>query len=47
MQGRGAFPGPVRGAQFYYRDTFILLSSGPEIHLLTYHIDTRKDDVKR
>ena len=38
---------PVRAAQFYYLDAFLLLSSGPELLLLKYHVDTRKDEMKR
>lgn len=41
------FPKPVRSAQFYYLDAFILLSSGPEFQLLKCHISTSRDDVKR
>ncbi|XP_006524994.1 WD repeat-containing protein 27 isoform X6 [Mus musculus] len=42
-----AFPKPVTSAQFYYMDTFILLSSGPEFCLLKYHIDLCRDDIRR
>lgn len=42
-----AFPKPVASAQFYYMDTFILLSSGPEFCLLKYHIDLCRDDIRR
>ncbi|XP_076782672.1 WD repeat-containing protein 27 isoform X2 [Arvicanthis niloticus] len=42
-----AFPKPVISAQFYYMDTFILLSSGPEFCLLKYHIDLCRDDICR
>ncbi|XP_028639319.1 WD repeat-containing protein 27 isoform X2 [Grammomys surdaster] len=42
-----AFPKPVTAAQFYYMDTFILLSSGPEFCLLKYHINLCRDDMQR
>ncbi|XP_047625657.1 WD repeat-containing protein 27 isoform X4 [Phacochoerus africanus] len=45
--GKDMFPRPVRSAQFYYLDAFILLSSGPEFQLLKCHISTGKDDVRR
>ncbi|KAF6270245.1 WD repeat domain 27 [Rhinolophus ferrumequinum] len=45
--GKDLLPKPVQSAQFYYIDTFILLSSGPEVQLLTYHIDTCKDEIRR
>jgi len=41
------FSKPVRSAQFYYIDTFILSSSGPELQLLKYHVDTCKDEIQR
>ncbi|XP_064269996.1 WD repeat-containing protein 27 isoform X2 [Passer domesticus] len=34
-------------AQFYFIDTFILLCCGAEFHLLSFHLDTTKDDLKR
>uniref|UniRef100_A0A8C0GMN7 WD repeat domain 27 n=1 Tax=Chelonoidis abingdonii TaxID=106734 RepID=A0A8C0GMN7_CHEAB len=37
----------IRFAQFYYIDTFILLCCGAEFHLLSYYLDTSKDDLKR
>ncbi|XP_034525380.1 WD repeat-containing protein 27 isoform X2 [Ailuropoda melanoleuca] len=45
--GKDVFSKPVRSAQFYYIDTFILLSSGPELQLLRYHVDTCKDEIQR
>ncbi|XP_072266354.1 WD repeat-containing protein 27 [Pyxicephalus adspersus] len=45
--GKEMFSRPVRFPQFYYMDTFILLSSGAEIHLMKYHLDDSKDDLKR
>nr|XP_056708951.1 WD repeat-containing protein 27 [Euleptes europaea] len=45
--GKEMFHKPIRSAQFYYIDTFILLSCGAEFHLLKYFLDTSKDDIKR
>jgi len=45
--GKDVFSKPVRSAQFYYIDTFILSSSGPELQLLKYHVDTCKDEIQR
>ncbi|XP_066104266.1 WD repeat-containing protein 27 [Saccopteryx bilineata] len=45
--GRDRLPKPVRAAQFYYIDSFILLSSGPDLQLLKYHVDTCRDEIKR
>ncbi|XP_062954459.1 WD repeat-containing protein 27 [Cynocephalus volans] len=47
LLGKDMFSKPVQSAQFYYMDTFILLSSGPECQLLKYHIDTCKDEIQR
>nr|XP_037857157.1 WD repeat-containing protein 27 isoform X2 [Chlorocebus sabaeus] len=47
LLGRDMFSKPIQSAQFYYIDSFILLSSGPEFQLLKYHIDTCKDEMKR
>ncbi|XP_064149446.1 WD repeat-containing protein 27 isoform X1 [Loxodonta africana] len=47
LLGKDVFPKPIQFAQFYYIDAFILLSSGPEFHLLKYHVDTRRDEIKR
>ncbi|EGW13508.1 WD repeat-containing protein 27 [Cricetulus griseus] len=46
-QGPDFFPKPITSAQFYYMDSFILLSSGPEFRLLKYHIDLCRDDIRR
>lgn len=46
-QGPESFPKPITSAQFYYMDTFILLSSGSEFWLLKYHIDLCRDDIRR
>ncbi|XP_053769512.1 WD repeat-containing protein 27 isoform X5 [Desmodus rotundus] len=45
--GKDVLARPVQAAQFYYLDAFLLLSSGPELLLLKYHVDTRKDEMKR
>uniref|UniRef100_W5NHC9 WD repeat domain 27 n=1 Tax=Lepisosteus oculatus TaxID=7918 RepID=W5NHC9_LEPOC len=41
------FPQPLRSAQFYYMDKFLLLSCGPLLQLYLYHLDTSQDDIKR
>ncbi|XP_062832038.1 WD repeat-containing protein 27 isoform X3 [Anolis carolinensis] len=45
--GKELFHKPIRSAQFYYIDTFILLSCGAEFYLLRYYLDTSKDEFKR
>ncbi|XP_048699931.1 WD repeat-containing protein 27 isoform X3 [Caretta caretta] len=45
--GKEMFHKSIRFAQFYYIDTFILLCCGAEFHLLSYYLDTSKDDLKR
>ncbi|XP_070589996.1 WD repeat-containing protein 27 [Erythrolamprus reginae] len=45
--GKEIFHKSVRSAQFYYIDTFILLSCGAEFYLLRYYLDTSKDEIKR
>ncbi|XP_015850368.1 WD repeat-containing protein 27 isoform X6 [Peromyscus maniculatus bairdii] len=47
LLGPESFPKPITSAQFYYMDTFILLSSGSEFWLLKYHIDLCRDDIRR
>ncbi|MEJ1275478.1 WD repeat domain 27 [Cricetulus griseus] len=47
LLGPDFFPKPITSAQFYYMDSFILLSSGPEFRLLKYHIDLCRDDIRR
>ncbi|KAL1770365.1 WD repeat-containing protein 27 isoform X1 [Sigmodon hispidus] len=47
LLGPDSFPKPITSAQFYYMDTFILLSSGSEFQLLKYHIDLCRDDIRR
>ncbi|XP_054018449.1 WD repeat-containing protein 27 [Dryobates pubescens] len=45
--GKEMFHKTVRFAQFYFIDSFILLCCGAEFHLLSFHLDTTKDDLKR
>ncbi|XP_054578582.1 WD repeat-containing protein 27 [Eptesicus fuscus] len=45
--GTDVFPEPVHHAQFYYLDSFMLVSSGPELQLLRHQLDTRRDELKR
>uniref|UniRef100_A0A8C9MIW4 WD repeat domain 27 n=1 Tax=Serinus canaria TaxID=9135 RepID=A0A8C9MIW4_SERCA len=45
--GKEKFQKTVCFAQFYFIDTFILLCCGAEFHLLSFHLDTTKDDLKR
>ncbi|XP_060061165.1 WD repeat-containing protein 27 isoform X3 [Erinaceus europaeus] len=45
--GAGLISGPVPAAQFYYMDAFILLAAGPEVQLLSFHLDTSKDEIRR
>ncbi|XP_074781203.1 WD repeat-containing protein 27 [Athene noctua] len=45
--GKEKFHKTVRFAQFYFIDAFILLCCGAEFHLLNFHVDTIKDDLKR
>ncbi|XP_049686883.1 WD repeat-containing protein 27 [Accipiter gentilis] len=45
--GKEKFHKTVRFAQFYFIDAFILLCCGAEFHLLSFHLDTTKDDLKR
>ncbi|NXC29134.1 WDR27 protein, partial [Campylorhamphus procurvoides] len=45
--GKEKFDKTVRFAQFYFLDTFMLLCCGAEFHLLSFHLDTTKDDLKR
>ncbi|XP_057197873.1 WD repeat-containing protein 27 isoform X3 [Triplophysa rosa] len=45
--GCDQFAKPIRGAQFYYLDKFLLLASGSDLLLYLYHLDTTKDDIKR
>ncbi|XP_043928751.1 WD repeat-containing protein 27 [Protopterus annectens] len=45
--GKEKFHKPIRSAQFYFMDKFILMSSGSDIQLLAYYLDIKKDDLKR
>ncbi|XP_021170339.2 WD repeat-containing protein 27 [Fundulus heteroclitus] len=47
IMGDTMFSKPIRGAQFYYLDKFILLTSGPSVHLYLYNVDLTRDDIKR
>lgn len=47
LQGTDVFPEPVHRAQFYYLDSFMLVSSGPELQLLRHQLDPRRDELKR
>ncbi|XP_064365369.1 WD repeat-containing protein 27 isoform X1 [Dromaius novaehollandiae] len=47
LLGKDKFHKSVRFAQFYYIDTFILLCCGAEFQLLSFYLDTAKDDLKR
>ncbi|XP_075874914.1 WD repeat-containing protein 27 [Nelusetta ayraudi] len=45
--GGNTFSKPIRHAQFYYLDKFVLLASGPSFYMYLYNVDTTRDDVKR
>ncbi|NXL00098.1 WDR27 protein, partial [Mesembrinibis cayennensis] len=45
--GKEKFHKTVRFAQFYFIDAFILLCCGAEFRLLSFRLDTTKDDLKR
>ncbi|KAK2896923.1 hypothetical protein Q8A67_011411 [Cirrhinus molitorella] len=45
--GDDQFANPIRSAQFYYLDKFLLLASGSNLMLYLYHLDTTRDDIKR
>ncbi|XP_062376051.1 WD repeat-containing protein 27 isoform X2 [Sardina pilchardus] len=47
IMGRDRFSKPVRSAQFYYLDKFLLLASGSSVHLFLSHLDAARDDIKR
>lgn len=46
LQGDDQFAKPIRSAQFYYLDKFLLLASGSNLMLYLYHLDTTRDDIK-
>ncbi|KAM9364952.1 WD repeat-containing protein 27 [Pholidichthys leucotaenia] len=45
--GKNVFSKPIRGAQFYYLDKFLLLASGPSLYMYLYNVDDTHDDIKR
>ncbi|XP_039857960.1 WD repeat-containing protein 27 [Simochromis diagramma] len=47
IMGDKMFSKPIRGAQFYYLDKFVLLASGPSLYLYLYNLDITRDDIKR
>ncbi|XP_047459428.1 WD repeat-containing protein 27 isoform X2 [Mugil cephalus] len=47
VMGDSKFSKPIRGAQFYYLDKFVLLASGPSLYLYLYNVDITRDDIKR
>uniref|UniRef100_UPI0037E91F86 WD repeat-containing protein 27 n=1 Tax=Semicossyphus pulcher TaxID=241346 RepID=UPI0037E91F86 len=47
IMGDGLFSKPIRSAQFYYLDKFVLLASGPSLYLYLYNVDIKRDDIKR
>ncbi|XP_040033828.2 WD repeat-containing protein 27 isoform X1 [Gasterosteus aculeatus] len=44
--GDSMFFKPIRGAQFYYLDKFLLLASGHSLYLYLYNVDTTRDNIK-
>ncbi|KAJ7987498.1 hypothetical protein DPEC_G00327120 [Dallia pectoralis] len=47
MGGEDTFFKPIQAAQFYYLDKFLLVASGPSLHLYLHHLDHTQDDIKR
>ncbi|XP_054456736.1 WD repeat-containing protein 27 [Anoplopoma fimbria] len=47
IMGDSMFSKPIRGAQFYYLDKFLLLASGPSLYLYLYNVDITRDNIKR
>ncbi|XP_035462344.1 WD repeat-containing protein 27 isoform X2 [Scophthalmus maximus] len=47
IMGNSLFSKPIRDAQFYYLDKFLLFASGPSLYLYLYDVDTTHDDIKR
>ncbi|KAA8583911.1 hypothetical protein FQN60_015119, partial [Etheostoma spectabile] len=47
IMGDSLFSKPIRSAQFYYLDKFLLLASGPSLYLYLYNVDITHDDIKR
>ncbi|XP_029305795.1 WD repeat-containing protein 27 isoform X2 [Cottoperca gobio] len=47
IMGNSMFSKPIRSAQFYYLDKFLLLASGPSVYLYLYNVDITRDNIKR
>ncbi|XP_041866365.1 WD repeat-containing protein 27 [Melanotaenia boesemani] len=47
VMGNNMFSKPIRSAQFYYLDKFVLLASGSSLYLYLYNVDSTHDDIKR
>nr|XP_020458908.1 WD repeat-containing protein 27 isoform X2 [Monopterus albus] len=47
IMSESMFTKPIRSAQFYYLDKFLLFASGPSLYLYLYNVDTTHDDIKR
>nr|XP_046258175.1 WD repeat-containing protein 27 isoform X2 [Scatophagus argus] len=47
IMGKSIFSKPIRSAQFYYLDKFLLVASGPSLYLYLYNVDITHDDIKR
>uniref|UniRef100_A0A8C9XHS2 WD repeat domain 27 n=1 Tax=Sander lucioperca TaxID=283035 RepID=A0A8C9XHS2_SANLU len=47
IMGDSLFSKPIKSAQFYYLDKFLLLASGPSLYLYLYNVDITRDDIKR
>ncbi|XP_044070615.1 WD repeat-containing protein 27 isoform X7 [Siniperca chuatsi] len=47
IMGDSMFSKPIRSAQFYYLDKFLLLASGPYLYLNLYNVDITREDIKR
>ncbi|KAM9727127.1 WD repeat-containing protein 27 isoform 1-T1 [Menidia menidia] len=47
VMGGSMFSKPIKGAQFYYLDKFLLLASGSSVYLYLYNVDSCHDDIKR
>ncbi|XP_018621609.1 WD repeat-containing protein 27 isoform X2 [Scleropages formosus] len=45
--GSDRFPMPVKCAQFFYLDKFLLLASASTLYLYLYHLDVARDDIRR
>ncbi|XP_067379433.1 WD repeat-containing protein 27 isoform X2 [Channa argus] len=47
MMGNNMFSKPIRSAQFYYLDKFLIFATGPSLYLYLYNVDITRDDIKR